>query len=63
MWSNNPTGLLDRKIRQRTEVVVIFPNRDAVVRLVRAVLAEQNDDWIEAETLYVIDQPGAGRRR
>ena len=56
IWSTNPLERLNGEIKRRTNVVGIFPNDAAALRLITAVVVETHDEWAVAERRYLSEE-------
>ena len=52
IWSTNPLESLNKEVKRRTDVVGVFPNPTALLRLAGAVLVEAHDEWAATDRRY-----------
>lgn len=60
--STNGLEWLNGEVKRRTDVVGIFPNEEVIVRLVRSILLEQNDEWAVQPARYMTLETTASLR-
>jgi putative transposase len=56
IWSTNPIERLNREVKRRTDVVGVFPNTDALLRLSACVLIEAHDEWQDSDRRYLSEE-------